>query len=112
MIMPLQHGMFERTLAYSVQGIALTIIFIAAVRFPGWPLFRPLNLRAAVWLGTWSYSLYLVHNIVLRVTQALYPQQSAAGRAFIALAGSLAIACMLYMWVERPCGNLRRRLTD
>ena len=53
---------FRETFRYSIQGLALTPVFIAAIRFPGWLLFRPLNTRLASFVGVLSYSLYLVHH--------------------------------------------------
>jgi peptidoglycan/LPS O-acetylase OafA/YrhL len=108
----LQGDLFRRTVYFSIQGVALTIVFIAAVRFPAWPLFRFLNFRPFVFVGTLSYSLYLVHDVFIRAIRKLYPWLHVWQRAVIALALSLFVAYLLYELVERPCARLRRKLTE
>jgi peptidoglycan/LPS O-acetylase OafA/YrhL len=101
---------FRETLRYTLQGIGLTPIFIAAVRWPEWPIFRFLDWRPMRFVGTLSYSLYLVHQVVL----ALVEQHSALGgvaRSAIALAASLGLAWAMYRLVEKPCARLRMRLS-
>ena len=56
---------FRETTRYSLQGIALTFIFIAAIHFPRWPAFRVLNWRPVAFVGLLSYSLYLLHYAVI-----------------------------------------------
>ena len=56
---------FRETIRYSLQGIALTPIFISAVRYPGWLPYRFVNARPVVFMGALSYVLYLVHQVVL-----------------------------------------------
>jgi peptidoglycan/LPS O-acetylase OafA/YrhL len=108
----IQDDVFKRTVYFSIQGVALTVIFIAAVRFPNWPVFRFLNLRPVVFMGTLSYSLYLIHSVFLGAMHNLYPQWHAWQRAVIALAASLFVAYLVYELVDRPCASLRRKLTD
>jgi peptidoglycan/LPS O-acetylase OafA/YrhL len=101
---------FRETLRYTLQGIALTPIFIAAVRYPHWYVFRPLNWRPMRFVGTLSYSLYLVHHVALRAVAERSRLGTVAG-AVVALLLSLAIAWTIYVLVERPCGQLRKRLS-
>jgi peptidoglycan/LPS O-acetylase OafA/YrhL len=95
---------------YSLQGIALRFIFIAVIRLQDTPYFRILNWRPMVFVGALSYSLYLLHYaVILGVRQelgTLHPVMQAG----IALAISLALAWAIYLFVERPCADLRRRL--
>jgi peptidoglycan/LPS O-acetylase OafA/YrhL len=103
-------SVFRETLRYSLQGIALTPVFITAVRFPRWPVFRLLNWQPMRFVGALSYSLYLVHQAAL----AAVAQHSALGgvaRALVALLVSLGLAWGMYRVVERPCAKLRRRLS-
>jgi peptidoglycan/LPS O-acetylase OafA/YrhL len=100
---------FRETLRYTLQGIGLTPIFVAALRHPGWPVFRLLNWRPMRFVGALSYSLYLVHHVVLRAIHA-HSKLNGPACALAALLVSLSIAWALQVTVERPCAQLRRRL--
>jgi peptidoglycan/LPS O-acetylase OafA/YrhL len=101
---------FRETFRYSLQGIALSPVFIVAVRYPGWGPFRVLNLRAMSFLGVLSYPLYLVHHVVLGAFVHA-PFGLGAVRALLAFALSLALAWAIHELVEKPCAQLRRRLS-
>ncbi len=103
---------FRETLRYSIQGIALTPVLMAAVHFRGWALFRPLNLAPVAFLGVLSYAFYLVHFVVIFAIQVLLPHAGGLARGIAALLVSLALSWGIYRLVERPCARLRRRLTD
>jgi len=106
-----QSTVFRETWYFSIQGAALTLVFIAAIRFHTWPLFRFLNWRPVVFIGTLSYSLYLVHDVLLRAVARLWPQSHAWQRAVISLAASVIAAWAIYVLIEKPCARLRKRLT-
>jgi peptidoglycan/LPS O-acetylase OafA/YrhL len=80
------------------------------VRHPDWYVFRPLNWRPMRFVGNLSYSLYLVHHVILKAVAA-HSRLGTVSRALIALLVSLAIAWVIHVAVERPCGRLRRRLS-
>jgi peptidoglycan/LPS O-acetylase OafA/YrhL len=103
---------FRETWRYTIQGAALTFVFIAAVRFHRWPLFRFLDLKPIAFIGVISYSLYLIHQVLLYMVAALVPQVHPVFRALIALAASISLAWAIYLFVEKPCARLRRKLTD
>ena len=105
-----QGPVFRETWYFSIQGAALTLVFIAAIRFHTWPLFRFLNWRPVVFIGTLSYSLYLVHDVLLRAVARLWPLSHAWQRAVISLAASIIAAWVISVLVERPCARLRKRL--
>jgi peptidoglycan/LPS O-acetylase OafA/YrhL len=99
----------HETFRYTLQGIALTPVFVCAIRYPSWGPFRILNLRVVSFLGVLSYPLYLVHHVVL---YALLPRFGVgAVRALLAFSLSMAIAWALYELVEKPSARLRRRLS-
>jgi peptidoglycan/LPS O-acetylase OafA/YrhL len=98
---------FRETFRYSLQGVALVPVFVVALRYPGWGPCRILNLRAVSFLGVLSYSLYLVHHVLLG---ALAPAPAAV-RAPLALALSIGAAFTIHELVEEPCARLRRRLS-
>jgi peptidoglycan/LPS O-acetylase OafA/YrhL len=101
---------FRETLRYTLQGIALTPIFAAAVRHPQWYVFRPLNWRPMRFIGAISYTLYLVHHTVIKAV-AQHSHLAGIPRALVALLLSIAIAWSMYVLVETPCARLRKRLS-
>jgi len=72
-----------------------------------------LNTKPSVvleWGGTWSYSMYLIHNIVIvSFAQPHFPLPYLAGWALQLLAIFLA-SYAFYLAVEYPCHLLARRL--
>ena len=72
--------------------------------------------RVLAWLGTISYSLYLLHAIVLLVVLRFLPEAYTrpplmrVGIAVAFLAVALGAAWTSYRLVERPAQNLGRRL--
>jgi peptidoglycan/LPS O-acetylase OafA/YrhL len=103
---------FRETWRYSLQGVALTFLFVAAIRFHEWPIFRILNVRGVAFMGVLSYSLYLVHSAVLLAVQSMAPSMHPLESAIIALGICIALSWAMYEVIERPCARLRRRLTD
>jgi peptidoglycan/LPS O-acetylase OafA/YrhL len=101
---------FRETTRYSLQGLALTPVFVTAIRYPRWLVYRPLNTRAASFLGVLSYSLYLVHHVILFIVQA-HLAIPPVGQAVVALALSVGLAWTIYRFVEKPCAALRKRLS-
>ena len=99
---------FRETLRYSLQGLALTPVFIAAIAFPtAWP-FVLLNSSVMRWGGLLSYSLYLVHLPIIRL---LEPRLHGATLLVVAFALSVVAAAVIYFAVEKPCARLRRKLS-
>jgi peptidoglycan/LPS O-acetylase OafA/YrhL len=105
-----QNEPFRETVRYSLQGVALTFLFIALLRFRGTVWFRALNWRPIAFLGVLSYSIYLVHySVIIGVRHqlaALHPMVQAG----LALTITLGLAWLMHVAVERPCADLRRRL--
>lgn len=103
---------FRETVRYSLQGLALAFLFVAAVRFKDWAVFRPLNWRPVEFLGVLSYAIYLVHFSVIQALQRLLPAVGPVPQAILAFALSVLLAWGIYRSIERPCARLRKRLTD
>lgn len=108
----LRNEAFRETLRYTLQGIALTLVFVAAIRFKDWAIFRPLNSRPVEIFGVLSYSFYLLHYVAIFTVQKLLPQLGPFIDACIALVLATACSYAIYRLVEQPCARLRRRLTD
>lgn len=102
---------FNATWCFTLQGMALTCVFYCAVGYPRWPVFRFLNWRPVALVGVLSYSLYLVHDVLLRAARQVWPDRHGGQHALVALVASLLVAWAIYVLVERPCARLRRKLT-
>ncbi|MDB6044578.1 MAG: acyltransferase 3 [Gammaproteobacteria bacterium] len=102
---------FRETGRYSLEGIALTFIFVAAIRFHDAPPFRILNWRPLAFVGVLSYSLYLLHYAVILGVQRVFAPVHPALQALLALSISLGAAWLIHLLVEQPCARLRKRLT-
>ncbi len=102
---------FQQTFRYTIQGIALYPIFITAIRFPNWGLFPLLNLKWMRFLGALSYSLYLVHYIVIFAVKTHLPQLHKFPQVGISLLISLGLAYLIYQFIELPIGQLRKKFS-
>ena len=103
---------YRQTGYFTAQGLVLTVLFTAAIRFYNWPLFRLLNTRPVIFIGVLSYSLYLLHEVVLRAVAQLWPQLTAPSRAAISLAVAMSLAWLIYRVIEMPCARLRKQFTN
>lgn len=83
---------------------------------PGHPLRRLFNLRPLIFLGTYSYGIYLIHYFVLvqiRPWFGLYvkPHMSLNWTLLLmgiaTLAITIPLALLLYRWVEKPAMDLK-----
>jgi peptidoglycan/LPS O-acetylase OafA/YrhL len=101
---------FRETVRYSLQGVALTFLFVALLRFRDNVCFRALNWRPIAFIGVLSYSIYLVHYSVIIGVRHQLAMLHPALQAALALVFSLAIAWAIHVAIERPCADLRRRL--
>jgi peptidoglycan/LPS O-acetylase OafA/YrhL len=101
---------FRETFRYTLQGMGLMPVFVVAIRYPGWGPMRLLNTRLMRFIGVLSYSLYLLHHVVLGVfhqrTVLPVPVQGA-----LAFGVSLLIAWAIHVTIERPAARVRRRLS-
>ena len=68
---------FRETIRYTLQGIALTPVFVTAIRFPRWLPFRALNARPVAYVGVLSYTLYWFtgRSVLVAISTALDPVQ-------------------------------------
>lgn len=98
---------FRETIRYTMQGVGLYPLFFLSVRHPRWFVMPLLNWKPVRFVGTLSYSLYLLHQVVLHAL----PSVPFIARAFAAFAISLALSLAIWRYVERPCAKLRSRLS-
>jgi peptidoglycan/LPS O-acetylase OafA/YrhL len=101
---------FRETLRYTLQGLALIPLFIAAIHYQkSWPVLL-LNLPAVRFLGVLSYSLYLCHAIFIEGVRSMWPYSPVLS-SVISLACALGFATVVHYFIERPCTRLRKRLS-
>ncbi|WP_344941165.1 acyltransferase [Actinomadura miaoliensis] len=83
----------------------------------GWTLRHHRMPKVLAWLGLVSYSLYLLHPLVLQVVWRLVGEPDDMALAERLAWGAAAVACVVaaaaftYRHVERPMQNLARRLS-
>ena len=86
-------------------------LFYFAVRFSHNQLFRHLNSPWAITLGTYSYAIYLIHYVVIRLIATNAP--AIAAKSFIlfptALLISIVYAAAVDRFVDRFFRQLRRK---
>ena len=103
---------FRDTLRYSIQGVALYPFFIAAIRFPEWLIFRPLNWGWMRFLGVLSYSLYLIHFTVIKILTLHMPELDIVTTAVVSLAISLVLSYAVYRLAEVPAARIKKRFSS
>lgn len=100
---------FRATLRYTLQGLALIPLFIAAIHSQkSWPV-RFLNLPLVRFLGVLSYSLYLCHAVIMATIERVWMANPVLANA-VSLACALCFATLVHYWIERPCTIIRKRL--
>jgi peptidoglycan/LPS O-acetylase OafA/YrhL len=99
---------FRETLRYSLQGVALIPLFVAAIRYPDWGPMRLLNLRLVRWVGLLSYSLYLCHQVILIAVQDQLLPDAPLLAAVLSFGLSLLFATGVHHFIERPSARARK----
>jgi peptidoglycan/LPS O-acetylase OafA/YrhL len=102
---------FRETLRYTLQGLGLFPVFVTAVRYPNWGPYPLLQIRFVRYVGTISFTLYLVHQVVILVLNdhGIYYRPVVFP---VALAVSLGFASAMWFVIEKPCAGLRRRFAS
>lgn len=99
---------FEKTIMFSLQGIALFVVFSSAIRHPDWPVFRWLNWPPVVALGFISYTFYLCHPIaIILVGKYMDSVWAAYIGSFVIAVG---FSTLMYHFVEKPLARKRAAL--
>lgn len=103
---------FRSTLRYTIQGIALMPVFYYAVTWQRTLIFRPLNWAVFRMIGVWSYSIYLVHDMILKVLEThMNTPLGLLGSGIAGAVLTLIYAAIVHEYVEKPSARLRRRFT-
>jgi peptidoglycan/LPS O-acetylase OafA/YrhL len=106
-----RNPVFRETFRYSLQGIALFPLFYFAIRFHDNALFRHLNSAWAIRIGTYSYAIYLIHQIIIFAIDKNVPF-TRNNPFFIfpaTLVISIAFAALIDRFVDQYFKRLRRK---
>lgn len=96
------------TFADSIQYACLVPIFWLIITRPDSAIGRVLNHPVAVRLGVLSFSIYLVHRLVLGLVAEIVPVAPLID--VVSLALTIALAELIFRAVEQPAARLRKRL--
>ena len=99
---------FRETFRYSLQGIALLPLFYFSIRFHDNFMFRYLNSSLMTKLGVWSYSIYLIHYVLINVILANVPGFS--NRPVFLFLAAVALSCCYAAAVDQFVDPYFRRL--
>jgi peptidoglycan/LPS O-acetylase OafA/YrhL len=93
---------FRQSLRYSLQGLALYLMFDQLVVLPS-NIAKALATAPLVWLGRISYSLYLWHWLVLIALERMAPKASPPGLLYLLMVCiSLGVAQLSFQIIEQP----------
>lgn len=92
------------TVQPTLESTAILMLLIWLVRYPNSTLGKIFNCRAAVWMGTLSYSLYLWQQLFLTPLNNTW-----SGRFPINFLCCFAVAAFSYFVIERPFLRIKRR---
>lgn len=103
---------FRSTIRYSFQGIALLVVFYYAVSCPNLIFFKPLNWGWVRRLGLYSYTVYLVHHVIIEtlIYQGV-PERNVPVILGVSLLISVIYADLLLRFIEAPVKRIRERLS-
>lgn len=99
---------FGLTVGDTVLYACLVPIFWLIVKHPEGVTGRFLNHRWVDHIGVLSFSIYLLHRLVLALVELVVPVPVAID--LLSLAVTIGAAQLMYMWVEKPLGRVRKRL--
>jgi peptidoglycan/LPS O-acetylase OafA/YrhL len=98
-----RNDVFRETVRYTLQGIALFVLFTAALQSKG-AAARVLGSAPLRWIALISYTLYLIHLPML----LLFYRYQVPGAALFGIAAALIYSTLMYFAIERPLGEWRR----
>ncbi|PZU03378.1 MAG: acyltransferase [Gordonia sp. (in: high G+C Gram-positive bacteria)] len=96
------------SLADTLIAACLYVIFWFIISSPDGVAGRLLNCRVVAHIGVLSYSIYLFHRLMLGLSGEWFGRSVLANLS--ALVMTILVAQVIYIAVERPSANLRRRL--
>jgi peptidoglycan/LPS O-acetylase OafA/YrhL len=105
MCIAIRCNVFRETVRYSLQGMALFVLFTAALQDVGFSR-RILGSTPLRWIALLSYTLYLIHMPVFAVLQHYHLPAA----PLLGVVLSVFYATAMHWFVEAPLGRWRRSL--
>jgi peptidoglycan/LPS O-acetylase OafA/YrhL len=112
------HGVEVRTtLAFSIFGYTLLAILFAAItgccaRWSGGRWIAPLRTKFLIYVGTITYTMYLIHipvYVVMGLLVRRFASPNTWAQAALAIIGTISIAALSWKYFEAPILRLRDR---
>jgi len=103
-----RNPIFRETIRYTLQGLAIAPLLYYVVHYPGTSVGKLLNNRVLSYIGVLSYSLYLLHAVVLIQMQRIVDGVVAVG--LLSLPVTIALGVLTRISIEKPTDKLRARL--
>jgi peptidoglycan/LPS O-acetylase OafA/YrhL len=100
---------FRETARYSLQSIALIPIFHYCIAQPKAWVSRGLQWKVLRWIGWLSYSMYLIHDFLLKLVQTQF-KLSLPKTAVVAFLLAVIYALAIRFLVEQPSRRLQQIL--
>jgi peptidoglycan/LPS O-acetylase OafA/YrhL len=102
---------FRETFRYSLQGLALMPVFYFAIKCPACFPFTLLNHPWVARIGVYSYAMYLIHYIVIKVTEKNAPWLTTPKLllALVTFAIAALYAAVLDIFVDSYFRRLRKK---
>lgn len=97
------------TVADTAIYIALAVIFWYVIRFPTSLLGRILNNRLIAHVGVLSFSIYLLHRLVIALVAEVIGVDPLID--IVSLILTLGLAQLVYLGIELPAARMRKRLS-
>jgi peptidoglycan/LPS O-acetylase OafA/YrhL len=104
----IRNPIFRETIRYSLQGLAIAPLLYYVVHYPDTYVGKLLNTRLLSYIGVLSYSLYLLHAVVLLQMQRIVHGVVAVG--LLSLPITIALGVLIRLLIEKPAEQLRARL--
>lgn len=95
----------------TLVGISMLLLVAHLVATPTSITSRVLSARPLVWLGRLSYSLYLWHFPIFRLTDDKLGHLSDGDRLWTKFGITIVVSAVSYYGIERPFLKLKRRFT-
>jgi len=103
---------FLATLAIATACVGWAAVILTQVTAPLRPLSLLLANRPMRWVGRASYTIYLVHVPVVRVTRSLMGSPGPVPLLCVAGAATLAVTAVVHYLIERPALRLKDRRAE
>jgi peptidoglycan/LPS O-acetylase OafA/YrhL len=103
-----RNPIFRETLRYTLQGLAIAPLLYYVVHYPETGVGKLLNTRVLSYIGVLSYSLYLLHAVVLLQMHRIVHGALAVG--LLSLPITIALGVLIRILIEKPAEKLRAGL--